>query len=478
MGGSCLLGSINLAAYVDKKTRKFKFKELRDDIHIIVKGMNDVLDQGLPLHPLSIQRETVRDWRQIGIGIMGLADMLIHLNLQYDTDEAQRFCDDLGFILANEAIKANALLAKQEGTYPKYNREAVLNSVFLWENTDEETYELVEKYGLRNSQILTIAPTGTLSTMLGISGGIEPIFSLSYTRKTEYNGVDQYHKVFTKIADEYMKEHGLTEEEELPNFFVTAQNIDPFKRVEMQGVWQRHIDASISSTVNLPNSATVEEVEALYIHAWKNGLKGMTIFRDGCERVAVLTTGNKKEEQEITEEESKELKRGEWKSLAEDTYYVKRKLVIGCGTLKLFIGYSPREKAIQDLYIVKSGQGGCEKNLQAIAIAMSALLRVGGSLEQLEKAFSGIGACPSFASARAKGIELSKGNYCGMTIINEVKKFLKEVNGEQPNVINKKKEIKNNDLIGLEVCPECKEKTLMMTGGCMQCSNCSYTKCE
>lgn len=109
---------------------------------------------------------------------------------------------------------------------------------------------------------------------------------------------------------------------------------------------------------------------------------------------------------------------------------------------------------------------------------MSALLRVGGSLEQLEKAFSGIGACPSFASARAKGIELSKGNYCGMTIINEVKKFLKEVNGEQPTVINKKKEIKNNDLMGLEVCPECKEKTLMMTGGCMQCSNCSYTKCE
>ena len=359
MGGSCLLGSINLAAYVDKKTRKFKFKELRDDIHIIVKGMNDVLDQGLPLHPLSIQRETVRDWRQIGIGIMGLADMLIHLNLQYDTDEAQRFCDDLGFILANEAIKANALLAKQEGTYPKYNREAVLNSVFLWENTDEETYELVEKYGLRNSQILTIAPTGTLSTMLGISGGIEPIFSLSYTRKTEsLHGEEVFYKVFTPIAQEYMDKHHLEKEEELPNFFVTAQNIDPFKRVEMQGVWQRHIDASISSTVNLPNSATVEEVEALYIHAWKNGLKGMTIFRDGCERVAVLTTGNKKEEQEITEEESKELKRGEWKSLAEDTYYVKRKLVIGCGTLKLFIGYSPREKAIQDLYIVKSGQGG------------------------------------------------------------------------------------------------------------------------
>ena len=479
MGGSCLLGSINLAAYVENGN--FNSEDFLADIHTVVKGMNDVLDQGLPLHPLAIQRETVRDWRQIGIGIMGLADMLIKLGLQYDTDEAQRFCDHLGFIMANEVIYADALLAKEYGTYPNYD-EKVLESEFIKSNTTMMTYEAVEQYGLRNSQLLTIAPTGTLSTMLGISGGVEPIFSLSYTRKTEYNGADQYHKVFTKIADEYMKEHGLTEEEELPSFFVTAQNINPFKRVEMQGTWQKHIDASISSTVNLPNSATVEEVEALYMHAWKNGLKGMTIFRDGCERAAILTTSKPKEEKKeerINEEEMNELKRGEWKSLAEDTYYVKRKLVIGCGTLKLFIGYSPSENAIQDLYIVKSGQGGCEKNLQAIAISMSALLRVGGSLEQLEKAFSGIGACPSFASARAKGITLSKGNYCGMTIINEVKKFLAEVNGaQQPKVNNKKEETKQHNIMGLEKCPECGEKTLMMTGGCMQCSNCSYTKCE
>ena len=477
-GGSCLLGSVNLAAYVDKKKKLFKYNEFKLDLHKIVKGMNDVLDQGLPLHPLAIQRETVRDWRQIGIGIMGLADMLIYLDLQYDTDEAIKFCNDLGFMMINEIIYADVLLAKEYGTYPMYNKEAVLKSEFLNENTTEEVFELVQKYGLRNSQLTCIAPTGTLSTMLGISGGIEPIFSLSYTRKTEsLHGEDRYYKVFTPIAEKYMKEHGLTDEEELPNFFVTAQNINPIKRVEMQGVWQRHIDASISSTVNLPNSATVEEVEALYMHAWKNGLKGMTIFRDGCERAAILTTGNKKEQQ-IDEEEMNELKRGEWKSLAEDTYYVKRKLVIGCGTLKLFIGYSPSEKAVQDLYIVKSGQGGCEKNLQAIAISMSALLRVGGSLEQLEKAFSGIGACPSFAKARANGIELSRGNYCGMAIINEVKKFLKEVKGEQPAVVNKKKDVNNKHTMGLEKCPECGEKTLMMTGGCMQCSNCSYTKCE
>lgn len=314
--------------------------------------------------------------------------------------------------------------------------------------------------------------------MIEVSGGIEPIFSFSYDRKTEsLHGEEVHYKVYTKIVKEYMENNGLDSEEELPDFFVNAQTINPFKRVEMQGIWQEHIDASISSTVNLPNEATVEDVENLYMYAWKKGLKGMTIFRDGCARLGILTLDNKKEEK-TEEEEVKELRRGEWKSLADDTYYVKRKLTIGCGNLKLFIGYSPSEKAIQDLYIVKSGQGGCEKNLQAIAISMSALLRVGGNIEQLEKAFSGIGVCPSFASARAKGITLSKGNYCGMTIINEVKAFLREVEGkEQPKVENKKEE-NTNKQIGNTVCPECNEKTLSMQGGCNVCTNCGYTRCD
>ncbi len=316
--------------------------------------------------------------------------------------------------------------------------------------------------------------------MIEVSGGIEPIFSFSYTRKTEsLHGEDKYYKVYTKIVKEYMEGNGLKEEEELPNFFVNAQTIDPFKRVEIQGIWQSYIDASISSTINLPNEATVEDVEKLYMYAWEQGCKGLTIYRDGCARSGVLTLDDKKEEKE---EEIKELRRGEWKSLADDTYYVKRKLVIGCGTLKLFIGYSPSEQSIQDLYIVKSGQGGCEKNLQAIAIAMSALLRVGGNLGQLEKAFSGITPCPSFVSNRAKGIKLSAGNYCGMAIINEVKAFLREINSlelpqvknEQTEIIDKDKEEKTD---GVE-CPECHQKTLAMSGGCSVCTNCGYSKCN
>ena len=457
-GGSCLLGSINLDAYVEYE--EFQFERFENDIAIIVKAMNDVLDEGLPLHPLEIQRQTVHDLRQIGIGIMGLADALIHMNLRYDSKEALEVCDDIAYTLANSALKASALLAKEYGAFPKCDKVKILASDFMMNNADEDTLDLIEEYGLRNSQILTCAPTGSISTMLGISGGIEPIFNTSYTRKTEsLHGGTKYYKVYTPIVKEIMLASDITEDDLI---FATAQNINPFMRVKMQSVWQQHIDASISSTINLPNEATVELVEQLYIEAWKQNLKGLTIFRDGCARLAVLSNSNEQTE------ENDELHRGQWKSLAEDTYYVKRSLSIGCGKLKLFIGYSPSEQAVQDLYIVKTGQGGCTNNLQALAISMSALLRVGGNLEQLEKAFSGITPCPSFVSARAKGVELSKGNYCGMAIINEVKAFLA---GQKTEKFEEPKQVEYN------ICPECGEKTLINTGGCNTCNSCGWSRC-
>ena len=516
-GGSCLLGSINLSSYVDEG--QFDLEQFKKDIHVIVKGMNEVLDQGLPLHPLQIQRETVRDWRQIGIGVMGIADMLIKLGIKYDTDEAIEVCDKIAFTLANESIKASALLAKEEGVYPKFNKEAVLQSEFLNKNATIETFELVKKYGLRNSQILTIAPTGSLSTMLGISGGIEPIFSLSYTRKTEsLHGEDVYYKVFTPIADNYMKAHGLTEEEQLPEFFVTAQTLNPLKRVEMQGIWQEHIDASISSTVNLPNSATVEDVEELYIHAWKKGLKGLTIFRDGCARLAVLTLGDKKEEKEeekVVVEEG--LKRGQWEQKPKGCIEIPRKIYSGCGKELLHITIYPKEKRIIDFYITSSSSGGCKLNIQALAIAMSGMLRLGGNIQNIKCAFRGMGQCPSFVKARAIGKHVSKGTSCPTAILN----MLMEVQGQLENEclpelqelgyydrkvemtedakvesnftpidLNVKKEkftkeekqyIKENGEVAFaqafNKCPKCASK-IEHVGGCMQCMDCGFAKCD
>jgi ribonucleoside-diphosphate reductase alpha chain len=163
---------------------------------------------------------------------------------------------------------------------------------FFKQLADKNSIELVEKYGLRNSQLLTIAPTGSLSTMWGISGGIEPIFQISYTRntKTLNGGQESFYKVFTPIAKEYMERVGIESEEDLPKSFITSSELKYQDRVEMQSVWQHYIDASISSTVNLPKETTVKEVFDLYLLAWKKGLKGITIYRDGCKRAGILIT--------------------------------------------------------------------------------------------------------------------------------------------------------------------------------------------
>src|SRR5699024_10565933 len=220
------------------------------------------------------------------------------LGLTYGEEDAVNMCDNIGFAMADSAIAASALLAKEKGPFEKCNIDEIMSTPFFETNTSEKTRELVRKYGLRNSQLLTIAPTGTLSTMLGISGGIEPVYANYYERKTEsLHGTDVYYKVYTKIVESYMKQHGLKSDSELPDYFVTAMTLDYRQRIDMQSVWQTHIDASISSTVNVPNRFTVEETENLYLYAYEKGLKGITIFRDGCKRIGILNTSESKEKE-------------------------------------------------------------------------------------------------------------------------------------------------------------------------------------
>lgn len=483
-GGSCLLGSFNLDAYV--KNKEFNYTEFANDIFVVVEAMNEVLDEGLPLHPLEVQRQTVRDYRQIGIGVMGIADMLIHMECKYGSKESLEICDKIGKALADNVLRCSALLAKDHGKYPKY-KESILESDFIKENASQTTLSLIKKYGLRNSQLLTIAPTGSLSTMLGISGGIEPIFENSYTRKTEsLHNKDVYYKVYTPIVEEYIKEHDITEEE-LPDYFVTAMSLDALNRVQMQGVFQKHIDASISSTVNLPNEATIEDVYEIYVQAWKLGLKGVTIYRSGCKREGILTKNGNDNNNE------RELKRGEWEKKPDHIIEITRKLKSGCGKMTLHIGIIPEEKRIFEVYVTNSSRGGCVLNIQNLAITISNALRTGSNLQSLKKSYEGTGSCPSYATARAKNKKVSKGNSCGTSILYallDVESDLKNDNlpelqklgyyntpKEKAEDQKVEKELTEQELIDMGLCPECQEP-LIATGGCKQCSNCSWTKCE
>ena len=290
--GSCNLSSINLAEFVTdpfSKDAAFEFSRFGEMVRDGVIYLNEVLDENMELHPLPQQREMSRDLRQIGLGIMGLADLFIKLGIKYGSKESIEMVNKIGKVLVNEALRQSAMLAKAQGTFPFYKADAVLKSPYLLSNADEDVLELIKQYGLRNSQLLTIPPTGSISTLIGCSNGVEPIFQNSYTRKSEsLHHEDTYYKVFTSIVKDYMDKNNIIDEDDLPDFFITTSNLNYKDRIDVQAAWQQYIDASISSTVNVPNEFTIEEVEALYIYAWEKGIKGVTIYRDGCARSGIL----------------------------------------------------------------------------------------------------------------------------------------------------------------------------------------------
>lgn len=484
-GGSCLLGSINLSEFV-KEDKTFDFKDFENTVRIATIALNNVLDEGLPLHPLKEQRNSVKDWRQIGLGIMGLADMLIKMNIEYGSQESIELCDKIGFSMINHAIRTSSDLAKEYGTYPKYSKN-ILNSSFYNYNTDKEAKKIVETYGLRNSQLLTIAPTGTISTMLRISGGIEPVFANYYTRKTEsLHGHDEYYKVYTPIVQSYMDKNNIKNDKDLPSFFVTAQTLNYKNRIDMQSIWQSHIDASISSTVNVPNNFTVDEVEKLYMYAWEKGLKGVTIYRDGCKRSGILTTDNTKNNNKKEEIKTEpQLERGMIIKADDNCIGKKRTLHTGCGTLHCEAFFDPENGDLLETYFSKGSSGGCNNFMIGLSRMISLAARGGIDIYSIVDQLKSSGSCPSYAIRSATKHDTSKGSSCPVAIGNALIDMYEEMQEDLGlNEIENEKKMRqiidviaNMDLKKKNPCPQCGEE-LTFEGGCNICKACGWSKCD
>lgn len=368
--------------------------------------------------------------------------------------------------MANSAIEKSALMAEELGVYPMYNHYAILESEFLKENTDTRVYQLVKDHGLYNSQLLTIAPTGTLSTMLGVSGGIEPIFANYYERKTEsLHGEDVYYKVYTPIVKDYMEANHISDDKDLPDYFITAKDLDYVSRINMQGVWQDHIDASISSTVNLNHEATVEEVADLYLRAWKRGLKGITIFRDGCARLPILSTNEKKED--------KVLMRGEVIKANDRCVGKKRTLITGCGTLHCEAFFDPDTGELRETYLSKGSSGGCNNFMIGLSRMISLAARGGVSIDDILDQLMSSGTCPSYAVRKATKKDTSKGSCCPVATANALRSMYDEMQMELGNKkIPEDKKVENKS-----ICPSCGEP-LIFEGGCNSCKACGWSKCD
>lgn len=483
---SCNLGSLNLSEFVVypyTKKAYFDWDDFIDAVGIAVEALDNIIDENIEKHALREQAENSRNYRNIGLGVMGYANMLFKLGLTYGSKEAIEFTDDLFNCMLNEALCKSALLANKKGAFPKCKKEEILKSQIIVNHATKYVKELIEKYGLRNCSLISIAPTGSIATMLGVSGGCEPEFALSYTRKTE--NLNESYEVFCKSVEEYWK---LTDEtidkgniKSLPKYFVTSKDINWKDRIDTQSVMQNYVDTAISSTVNLSKDTPIEEIEQIYLYAWKKGLKGITIYRSGCMREGILTTEESKQKKE--EIICNKPERGEVIPVNDnDAIGFKRKLMTGCGSLHCTAFFDVNTGELVETYLSKGSTGGCNNFMVGLSRMISMASRAGVSIQDIVDQLMSTGSCPSYASRSATKHDTSKGSCCPMAVGYALKEMWEEFQGKEmkPKIkLNKKegKKILNTIRTLRSFCPECGEP-LIFEGGCNICKSCGYTKCD
>ena len=325
-GGACNLGSLNLSCFVEngyEADAKINWDQLAESTAILVRFLDNVVTWNEDLNALEKQRIAAKETRRLGLGIMGIADMLNQLGLAYDSDEGIAIITQVMEFITNAAYQASASLAGEKGASSIYLEEDYMECPFIDEALSHETQNLIRENGIRNIAIMSIAPTGSISNIvkgieldgknyIGVSGGVEPIFALYYTRRTESFKKNEFYKVFHSSVQAYIDKMDLNEDvaaannitEVLPDYFLrTAHKVEPEKRVDIQGVIQKYIDHSISSTINLPEDVQPEVISDIYLKAWKNNLKGVTIYRDGSRFPILSTETNLTEFQQFKENE-------------------------------------------------------------------------------------------------------------------------------------------------------------------------------
>ena len=461
---ACNLGSINLAALVlpghdgerNPGDKGINWKELARVTRLGVRFLDNVIDASR--FPLERITERVKRNRKIGLGVMGFADMLFQLGVPYDSEQGIALAERVMEFINVEARKASQQLAEERGAFPAY---------------DESVFVQRKQGPYRNATVTTIAPTGTLSIIGGCSSGVEPLFALCFTRNIldgeRLVEVNPYFEAALTEAGAYSPE--LMENvvakgsiqpmsflpEKMRKVFVTAMDIAPEWHLKMQAAFQRHTDNAVSKTVNLPNSATVEDIHRIYWMAFEEGCKGVTVYRDGCKSVQVLATG---EAQKKQDGESAPVEHSGTVRKRPDTVQgFTQKVQTGLGVMYLTVNEVDGAPFEVFATIGKSGRSITAK-AEAIGRLVSLALRSGVSVRDIVTQIKGIGGeHPVF---RGKGLLLSIPDAIAWVL---ERRYLKD----QAVVVD------STDL-ERQRCPECGE-VLVFQEGCHICPACGFTKC-
>ncbi|MGC8533463.1 MAG: adenosylcobalamin-dependent ribonucleoside-diphosphate reductase [Candidatus Parvarchaeum sp.] len=469
--GACDLGAINLDYFVKNQfteNAEVDWENLDKTVRYGVRFLDNVLDYSYNRHALKEQADETVYARRIGLGIMGLANMLISMNLKYDSDKAIEFVDYLMKRIKETAYDESSNIAKEKGSFPAFVTEKHLERDFV-KRLDKNLLEKIKKDGLRNACILTVAPTGSISSMAGVSGGIEPIFALSYIRRSESLSEGKF-EVFDPFVKRYMQKFNIKDKEDLPETFITAHKIDPFFRVKMQATIQKHIDSSISSTVNLSADTDADTVDKIYRYAWKLGCKSITVYREGSKEDILKAT----DEKPLEKVEKNEEKLG----AEEERPFMLSGTTIRMPTSqgKMYLTVNKDENGkIKEVFIDMGRSGETEKSFtEALGRLISIYLQSGGDVNRVIRTLKGIKGGNSLWFNGIQIFSIPDG------IAKAIELTLKNRDPEKENE-TLHGVLKNNDSLENEkatVCPECHQKTLIFENGCFICKNCGYTKCE
>ena len=378
------MGSINLSRVVPDG--HIDYGALGRIVRTAVRFLDDVID--VNRYPLPEIEQMTKGNRKIGLGVMGFADMLLRLQVPYDSDEACRIAGEVMGFIHDEARAESEDLARERGVFP---------------NFEGSIYDSPAGARVRNATVTTIAPTGTISIIAGCSSGIEPIFALSYVRANvlDDDRMVEGHPYFEQVArergfysDELMKKiaevgsarHTDGVPQDVQQVFATAHDITPEWHIKLQAAFQKSTDNAVSKTVNFPNEATVEDVENVYRMAFRTGCKGVTIYRDGSRDEQVLNVGQTKKKREpepglgiaTTRPARPQLLTGETQRM--DT---------GCG--KLFVIMNDDEYGPREVFANMGKAGGCaSSNTEALGRLISLALKKGASAQEIVEQLKGI----------------------------------------------------------------------------------------
>jgi ribonucleoside-diphosphate reductase alpha chain len=510
VGEPCDLGALNLAAYV--KDGAFQMEAFRKDVHTAIRFLDNVLD--VNRFALKDNEEAAKSLRRLGLGVMGLADALIKMGLPYASEEAREKVYEIISAMREEAIRASEELAKERGVFPLYEAH-------------REYFQALGVRPRRNVAVLTVAPTGTTSMLMGVSSGIEPVFSPFVWRRIGGEYKPLLHPLFVelmeayppapgfakdgrwdweKIVEEIQKDgHGSVQNlpfvpEPIRKVFQCAHDIPPLDHVRMQGVVQRAFDAegyaanSISKTCNLPNQASVEDVEEAYSEAYRTGCKGITVYRDGSREFQVLTV--KKESKETKEAKPQEARAEEAKleeapprapKAGEPIYERPGRLMGFTDMVKLLTPEGVKRSFLVTVNVLEghpieviltSGKAGDEANAdsEALGRVVSIALQYGVPPEAIIRTLRGING-GLYGTYQGRLVS-SKADLIAValeTIPKELKGLsLTEEAGAEPLPALSGGGV---ELQGAGLCPSCGEKALVREEGCWKCQVCGYSKC-